>query len=255
MTSNINCDIITPTYNNADLTVACFKSVRKYTTDYRLIWVDNGSDEDQRRQILSEVVKHKDYLTIWLPENYGFITATNAGIDSSSGQRMILLNNDTEVTPEWAERLHIVLDENEDVACVGGLTDTEGSWQCWHKVKERRPDLNIPRLWGSDKTISKRLKKLKGNYFSVSMIAFFASMFRREVMEELGGLDTRFGFGLGDDDWLCHRIKTELKMVIACAPASFVYHHHRTTFKKLLTPKELKTVQDKNMRKFKELIK
>ena len=39
----MECDIIIPTYENEDLTVACFESIKKNTKDFRILWVDNGS--------------------------------------------------------------------------------------------------------------------------------------------------------------------------------------------------------------------
>ena len=63
-------DIIIPTFGQEDFTVKCLESIRKHTksSDYRIIWVDNGSSRSSRFTVLSEIEKQSGY-TFWYNTN------------------------------------------------------------------------------------------------------------------------------------------------------------------------------------------
>lgn len=247
-------DIVIPTFNNEDYTINCFKSIKKHTKDYHIIWVDNGSTKESRDKVQAELATHdpKTYTTIWLDKNYGFVIASNAGIKNSTAEYLILLNNDTEVTPNWIETLQHPFTVDPTIMATGPLTDAMGSWQGWANVKKTvlkdMPDLN-----GLDENqITTTLKNhYKTKYFYAPMIAFFCTMFKRKIFTDLGVLDTLFGAGLGDDDDMCLRIQ-KAGFRVACVPAGFVYHHHRTTFKSLYTQAEINNMSAKHIKLYKE---
>ena len=245
-------DIIIPTFNQEDFTVRCFESIRKYTSDYRIIWVDNGSTEYSRLKVLDELKNHKEYLTIWFEKNQGFVKGTNAGIKASTADYIVFMNNDTEATPQWSERLLYPLQNGSNYIASGPLTSTDGSWQGWRNVKQKTlydmPDL-------ANKTgeqISEILiQKYNGKIMDVGMIAFFCTIFKKRAFELLGGLDECFLLGFGDDDDCCHRLK-KMGHKIAFVPSAFVYHHHRTTFKSMFSQQQIQAMQDKNLKIFKQ---
>ena len=64
--------------------------------------VDNASTDG------SQALVQNQYSWAWLvelPENQGFTGACNAGMETANGEFMILLNNDTEVEPNWIEEV------------------------------------------------------------------------------------------------------------------------------------------------------
>lgn len=250
-------DIVIPTFNNEAYTVNCFKSIKRNTKDYRIIWVDNGSTNESREIVMNELSTHnpKTYSTIWLDKNYGFIIATNTGIETSlknKTEHIILLNNDTTVTPNWIERLQHPLNVDASVMASGPLTDAKGSWQGWMNVK-RTVLKDMPDLTGlNENEILESLKnKYENKYFYAPMIAFFCTLFRSKVFSELGLLDTTFKIGLADDDDMCLRIR-KAGYKVCCIPSGFVYHHHRTTFKTLYTDSEILNLSRNNVKLFKE---
>jgi GT2 family glycosyltransferase len=97
-------DIIIPTHYLPDMTVACLHSIREHTSDYRVVWVDDGSSEASKQQV-REALADMPHVAVILDRNLGFVQATNAGMRESDGSHLCLLNNDTEVEAGWLERL------------------------------------------------------------------------------------------------------------------------------------------------------
>ena len=244
-------EIVIPTYNQEHFTVKCLQSIRQYTSNYRVIWVDNGSSHTSRETVLGEIKNHANRLIIWLDKNYGFVKAVNIGIDCCQSPFIVLQNNDTEVTPQWLERLMRPMFDNEKIMASGPMTDAEGSWQGWRNVRRKMlndmPDLNRMNAHQISETL---YRKYPNKHVSVQMIAFFSALFRREVFDKMGGLDDDMGIGFADDDLMCFNIRKNGGLVVL-VPSAFVYHHHRTTFKSLFTQDEIKKMQEKNLKIYK----
>jgi len=245
-------DIIIPTFGQEQFTVKCLESIRKYTSrdSYRIIWVDNGSSKISREIVMSEIINH-NYISIWLESNLGFVKATNIGLQASDTEYVILQNNDTEVTEDWLERLQEPLLSDISNVASGPMTSTDGSWQGWRNVKKNLlydlPDLSLINKEKIPKLLSDKYK----NYTKqVKMIAFFCTLFKRKVFNELGLLDEIFGSGFGDDDDFCMRI-TKAGYNLIFVPSSYVLHHHRTTFKSVYGDTEVIRMQEENLNKFK----
>lgn len=213
-------DIITPHWGQyADVEVkaiAFVESVVRHSHDYRLIWIENGAPPTrQLRQALDTV---PDLLYVRSSENIGFIRATNIGLQLSTAPYVVLMNNDTEAVPDWLDKLASPL--QGAIGISGPLTTTRDSWQ-----GRQRPKDDTVRILP------------KG-----SMLAFFCTMFRREVIQQVGYLDTDFGMGLGDDDMYC-MLAQEAGWQLALVQNLTIPHHHRSSFLKLMTPEQVKVAQ------------
>ena len=101
---SIKVSIIIPNWNGLRFVGMCLDSLKKSTFEgYEVIVVDNGSTDGSRELI------ERDYAWVRLlklPENLGFATACNRGIQASKGNYISLLNNDIEVEPDWIEKLY-----------------------------------------------------------------------------------------------------------------------------------------------------
>jgi len=93
-------DIIVLSYGQEDYTIRCFDSILKNTSDYRLVWVDNGSSVHSRKKVMDAFMKHENRLPIWSKENLGFIGGINLGVemllknDKTEAEFISVLNND-----------------------------------------------------------------------------------------------------------------------------------------------------------------
>jgi len=250
-TESKSIDIIVPTFNNEDFTVKCFESLRKHTNmDYRIIWVDNGSTDESRKKVLDEIIKHKDYLNIWLKDNTGFVKASNIGLNKTKSDYVVLLNNDTEVTPGWCSIMYNILKENPDAAAIGPLTMKCHSPQSYENVNSYyRLNLNFPKIANlKHKKIADILHtSFENKYFDVCQVTFFCTMFNNRLFKEIGYLPDVYGPGLGDDNETCFNFKKKGKKILF-TPEAFCFHNHRTTFNLVYSDDEFRTLQAENTR-------
>lgn len=92
MASQPEVTVIIPNYNGKKLLENCIQTLERQTcTDFKLLVVDNGSDDGS-----TEVTSSLDLTMLALKENTGFCGAVNEGIRRADTPYVILLNNDTE---------------------------------------------------------------------------------------------------------------------------------------------------------------
>jgi len=95
--------IISVNYNHSDVTCEMLQSLSQITyPNIEVIVIDNGSPNDNPK-IIKE--RFPEVTLILNSENLGFAGANNYGIQLSKGEYILLLNNDTEVTPGFLEPL------------------------------------------------------------------------------------------------------------------------------------------------------
>ncbi|MFX7804576.1 glycosyltransferase, partial [Acinetobacter baumannii] len=71
-----------------------------------------------------EEVYHKLILN---NDNKGFAAANNQGVNIASGKYIVLLNNDTHVTPGWVQTLINHLEFDETIGIIGPVTNNIGN--------------------------------------------------------------------------------------------------------------------------------
>jgi len=226
--------IIVPTLNQANLTVRCMQSIRTYTTiPYEIIWVDNGSRPEQKRVVKAQATKPRVHTKlVAFPTNTGFVRAINSGLKEVEGEYVVFLNNDTEVGYKWDQKLLKPLIEDPYVGAVGPVTQSRIAWQ-ESTALNKRFKLKLPVFSSNVDKYSKEVDRLySGKYIDVGKIplAFFCAALRKSTIDLIGGLDDALNPGFGDDDEYCWRLRAN-KFKIYLSVGTFVYHHHRTTFK------------------------
>ena len=214
-------DIIIPNYvteQSREMVSNCLNSIRLYSSDYRLILVDNASPALE--SIEKELDRHP-HLLIRNTTNLGFVQAVNQGLQASTAPYVVLLNNDTEVVPSWLERLRAQLVGT--VGLAGPRSNLNGT------LSASMPDLTpvvLPKP---------------------SMLVFFCVMIRRNVIESVGLLDEKFGVGLGDDDDYCHRAQAA-GFDLCYVGDLVVFHYHKMTFRSLYSEREIRGLVRRSQR-------
>jgi GT2 family glycosyltransferase len=256
----MKADVIVLTYGNEDLTLRCFRSLRKCTTGYRLIWLDNGSGPKSIDKVLPEARANPGMVPIWLPQNVGFVKGTNIALKillevfNTDAEYIVMLNNDVEVTEGWLDRMRRVFERDIRVKAVGPITSECKSWQSYIHARKMLPVFQIPQGFERLGT-GERAIKLDYCYGELAakckMLAFFCTVFKTEVFQELGYLDEAFGIGYGDDDDLCKRLR-DAKMELAVSLGTYVFHNHQSTFKKMFTPEQIEKLKQERHKTFQE---
>ncbi len=219
--------IIILTYNQLDVaTKPCIESLYKYTDvkDFELIVVDNNSN-DGTQEYLKELKSNYDNVKIILnEENKGFPAGNNQGIKVADGEFIVLLNNDTLLTPNWLNSLIKKFDIDERAGLVGPISNSVGNEQCVYL--ENLAEYNYLNI------TEEYVKKHKNTYFETKLLGFFCVAIKKEVIEKIGYLEEAFTTGTYEDNDFCLRAqKNGYKLLIA--EDSFVYHKGSISFKTL----------------------
>lgn len=107
--------IITVNYNGAQLTIETIDSLMKSNyPNIEIIVVDNGSLESP--DIIKET--HPSINLIKAGANLGFAGGNNLGFEAANGDYFLLLNNDTEVEPDFLFPMVKEMESDERTGCV-----------------------------------------------------------------------------------------------------------------------------------------
>jgi len=219
--------IVVVTYNNLDLTKKCLESMEKFNNydNCEIIVVDNMSQEDETREFLQEYAKEHENVKVILNDiNGGFSYGNNVGIRAADGEYIILLNNDTIVTPNWIERLIAHFNSDKSIGMVGPRTNNIGN--------EAKMDVSYENIDEMIEFSEKLYQENKAKqYTDIRVLAFFCVAIKREVIDSVGLLDEAFGIGMFEDDDYCERAKAAGYKIL-CADDVFIHHHLGATFDK-----------------------
>jgi GT2 family glycosyltransferase len=195
--------IIIPHRNGLQYLSACVASVRKHTKNYQLIIVDDCSTDDSEEWIKSECTLHDNTTAIFLNEHQGFASAVNAGLADARGDFIILLNNDTIVTPEWAESMvrsigTASLKMNlKNIGFVGPVSNYAGGLQ------------GIPTdpytLDQLDSGAIEHRKAFKDHIVFFNFVSGFCMLITKECLKAVGLFDEQYNPGLWEDNDWCLR--------------------------------------------------
>ncbi len=218
--------VIVVTYNNLELTKACLHSVEAHSnySNYEVIVIDNASS-DESPDYLRQWAQQGDNRTVILnPDNKGFAAANNQGLLAATGDYLVLLNNDTYVTPGWIASLVKHIERNPKIGLLGPVTCNIGN-----EAKINLHYNNMSEMFVESKKFT--LRHI-GHLTPLRTAAFFCVMFPRTVYEQVGLLDEAFGIGFFEDDDYCRRVE-QAGYSIYCADDVFIHHHLSASFNKL----------------------
>jgi GT2 family glycosyltransferase/glycosyltransferase involved in cell wall biosynthesis len=219
--------VVVLTYNNLAFTEACLFSIEAYS-DYRnleVIVVDNASTDgsaDWLRNWASTPsdAGHRRRLVL-NASNLGFSAGNNVGLREATGDYLVLLNNDTYVTPGWVRGLCAHLRRDPRLGLVGPVTNNIGN--------EARIEIAYSDMTAMIAEAGRRTRRRPGARLNLPTVAFFCVAMARSTFERVGELDEAFGIGFFEDDDYCRRVALA-DLSVACAEDVFVHHHLSASF-------------------------
>ena len=111
--------IIIANWNGGNIYEKCLYSLSKINyPNWELIVVDNGSTDGTTELSLNPKFKIKSSKLIKNKTNLGFAPANNQGYKASSGQYLLLLNNDTLVDPDFLDVLVAKMETEKDLGVI-----------------------------------------------------------------------------------------------------------------------------------------
>jgi len=237
--------IVIVTYNNLNYTIECIESIIRKTAypNYEIIIVDNNSTDDTPKYLKNLQENYDNIHVILNDENYGFAKGNNIGIQNSSGEYIILLNNDTVVTRGWLTNLIKHLQRDDSLAMVGPVTNSIGNEAKINVDYNSIEDMD----WFAEQYTSMNFNKL---YTDINVLAMFCVAIKRSIIEEIGYLDESFGIGMFEDDDYSLRV-IDKGYKIACAEDVFIHHYGSASFRKLQDEK-YRLIFEENKKKFED---
>jgi len=213
--------IIILTYNQLDCTKLCIESIRKFTPkgQYEIIVVDNNSTDGTIEYLKSQ----EDIRGVYNDYNAGFPKGCNQGIEIAKGESILLLNNDTIVTPNWLNNLDKALYSSEEIGVVGPISNSCSNGQSINVVYQNIDEMiefadliNI--YYSTDK------------YELKQYLVGYCYLVKKSVIEKVGLLDERFSPGNFEDNDLSLRILLEGYKLLLCKNV-FIHHFGSTSFR------------------------
>jgi GT2 family glycosyltransferase/2-polyprenyl-3-methyl-5-hydroxy-6-metoxy-1,4-benzoquinol methylase len=209
--------IIIPVRNQRDLTEECLASIARNTDQsHEIILIDDASEAETAGYLQSlesaTVIRNETQL--------GFAASINRGIRAANGAFLLLLNNDTLVTPGWLGRL---IDHTRDthIGIVGAVSNHAAEPQLYS-------ELDYPDTAALDLLSLRLAEELKGLRLSVPKVTGLCMLIRRDLIQTIGGFDPRYGLGYCEDDDFCVRAKLA-GFDIAVARDVFIHHYGSRT--------------------------
>jgi len=202
-------------YNRADLLRRAIASLEKSEEREKLeiLVVDNGST-DGSVEIESEFPNAR---FIRMPRNFGLTKAINVGVRGAVGEYILLLHEDTEVSPDTARLLAAALENQSEVGSACPLLVTPDGAPAPQVADLPRP--------GHTDLAWRPVDPERGEQ-PVEYARGAAIMVRAFFLRAMRQIDERYGT-YGSDAELCFQANRSGKRVLLL-PAARVVHHGRT---------------------------
>lgn len=217
--------IILVNWNGADDTLACLSSLQRARGEFFVVVTDNASDDDSLQRIdafIKENGEEQRFHLLPLDENYGFAVGNNKALRYAAQfapDSYMLLNNDTEVEPDFLTRLTDFSRKNPQFRAltprINYFSDKSLIWECGGDIKAGR---RVVKYANTDSSLLKDVE-----YFPIASISGCALFFYPELLDKEGYIFTdRYFFGEEDFEFSLRMKKRGVRM--ACVPGSSIYH-------------------------------
>jgi GT2 family glycosyltransferase len=208
--------IIIPVHGKLAWTLACLRSLALHVseTPIEVLVVDDASPDETA----ATLAKVRGLRLLSNDRNLGFIRSCNAGAQAARAPYLLFLNNDTQVTPGWLDRLLETYLEEPDCGIVGSqLVYPDGRLQeAGALVYNDGEAWNVGRFEQRDDP--RYLYRRDVDYVSGAALLIERALFLR-----LGGFDTRYEPAYCEDMDLAFAVRAAGRRVVY-EPASVVIH-------------------------------
>jgi GT2 family glycosyltransferase len=186
------CSVIIVNWNGRHHLDTCLGALRSQSfTDFETILVDNGSTDGSSDHVRA---RHPWVQLIPLAENRGFCGGSNEGIRRARGSYVALLNNDTEVEPDWLRELVSAIERPQVGFCASqilffderNVIDSAGDEFAINGVAHKRGHLEQASQYTEAEEV-----------FGACAAA---ALYRRSMLEDVGLLDEDFFLIFEDAD-------------------------------------------------------
>ena len=211
--------VIVVSYRRADLLDPCLQSVeealRRVPPEAELIVVDNASHDGSAQLVRDSFPAAR---LIELPENIGFAGAVNRGTAATEAEWLALVNSDAVVMPDFLAEL-LAHAQNEGVGSCAAQVRFSG------RDEINSAGLDVDGLGvAHERLVGAPLEAAGGGSAEVFGASAGAALYRRAMLDDVGGFDASFFMYLEDVDlaWRARMAGWRCLYV----PGAVAHHHH-----------------------------
>jgi len=178
--------IIVPVLNRRDVIMETLESVRTQTyTPIELLVIDDGSSDGTAESVAGWIAVHPEAggSLIRFEKNVGKCAAVNAGMESASGEYLMVLDSDDVLLPDTIAREVEFLREHPDCGMVFGRAFV---------LRDGRRTAETMGMFGGEKLIAD-VKSFHGDLlFNGNVVISSSALMRHAIVRELGPLNVNF---------------------------------------------------------------
>jgi len=217
--------VILVNYKRAHDTIECIQSLQQSTfRDFEIIAVDNASDDGSGESIRA---RFPSVRLIESPTNVGFAEGNNLGIRqalASDCKFILLLNNDTIVDPKALSAMITTMTDHPDAGVVGAkIYYYDKPRVLWYAGGYFNPHSTF----GGHVGIGEEDHGAYNREQQCTLVTGCCMLFRREVPEHIGLLDSDYFAYLEDADFCVRAMRYGYSLYYQ--PESSIYHKVSST--------------------------
>ena len=206
-------------------------SIEQHTIglSYEVIMVDNGSTDGTLEWVKEH---HPEIQLIRNQANLGFTRGNNQAMALAKGDFLLLLNPDTLLTEDCFGPQIAYMRENPKVAItIPKVLNSDGSFQHQSRRGDARPAavfgyfLKLGKLFPKNRALNGYLQSWlpEDEVAEVKAVSGSCMFIRRQVYEQIGGLDEQF-FAYQEDSDYCMRAR-QAGWKVMYVPLSSIIHY------------------------------
>lgn len=213
--------IVIPLWNGAAFIPTCLEALSvalaQIPDEAEIVVVDNGSTDGGADWVAAHY-RPPGVTLIRNGRNLGFAGACNAGLRAARGERLVLLNQDTQVEPSWLAQLTAGLDQAPAIA--GSLALLEDGETIQHAGGIIDWPLGLARHQGYGERQGQPAPA------DPDFVTAAAMAFPRRLLADIGFFDEQFWPGYYEDVDLCYRARAAGYTIRTIPEAQLIHKEH-----------------------------
>ncbi|MCG6883034.1 MAG: glycosyltransferase [Silicimonas sp.] len=199
MSQAARATIIVPVFNAFEDTARLLRQLTEtLAREIGILLVDDGSDDPRIAPLLHEFTTRVPSARVLVhSSNQGFVAAVNTGLNAvPKDSHVILLNTDALPPANWVSRLLAPLAEDNDVASVTPLSNNA------EVLSIPRPGTPVELAPEFVTAVDQTAARIGARLVEMPTGIGFCMALNRKFLDRVGGFDTAFGRGYGEEvDW------------------------------------------------------